>query len=666
MSGDITVTGEGTAIEVVAGAGTVLDVVPGTTTIDVGPGVVVVNGGGGGGVTDHGALTGLSDNDHPQYALKASNLSDLASASTARTNLGLGTAATQATGAFDAAGAAAAVMRPLVLAGVVAGTVTVATLEAALASSPGGLIFALGLQYIVVGHDTEAPLAVGTASAVTGGSAGLYQWDGTDLNYLSGRTTDAISRNDVVVWNGRILNGSNTTTATWAPGIGAVLQVDFGAGALPTIGSTIVDATTLTVAAPPGTGNLTAAVTNVQAFLDEVDALTLGGGGGAVDSVDGRTGVVTLSDLYDAAGAAAAAAAASQPLDSDLTAIAALTTTSYGRAFLGLADAAAARTALALGTAATAATGDFQPIDSDLTSIAALTTTAFGRALLELADAAAGRAALGVESVSAFYGTGTDGDVTISGATTLTNDMYYDDLVVTGTLTTNGYRVFVAGTLSGNGTITCAGASATSQSGGTAGGVSTAAPVIKGVDGGAGTTTSGLQAAAGTTTQLGNTGGAGGSGASGGSTAARAVSQPGQSAGGIGIINDLIQIRQGSPVGPSPTRFAGGMGGSGGSGDGTNTGGGAGGGGGICMVFARYVTFTGTITAAGGNGATRSSGNVGGGGGGGGGFAMLCTASTSVPCTVTAAGGAAGSGVGTGTAGTAGSAGYTRTYLGVR
>jgi hypothetical protein len=125
-----------------------------------------------------------------------------------------------------------------------------------------------------------------------------------------------------------------------------------------------------------------------------------------------------------------------QPLDSDLTAIAALTTTSYGRAFLALADAAAGRTALGLGTAATTAAsaydaagtaaaavtaheaaGDphptyttaaelssalasYQPLDSDLTAIAALTTTSYGRAFLALADAAAGRTALGLGTLA--------------------------------------------------------------------------------------------------------------------------------------------------------------------------------------------------------------------------------------------------------------------------
>lgn len=140
--------------------------------------------------------------------------------------------------------------------------------------------------------------------------------------------------------------------------------------------------------------------------------LAAGGGGGATDhgALTGLAGddhpqYLTAAEgaaAFDAIGAAAAAQAASQPSDSDLTAIAALTTTSFGRAFLTLADAAAARTALVLGTAATQATGAFdaagaaaaaqaasQPLDSDLTAIAALSTTSFGRSVLAVADAAA-------------------------------------------------------------------------------------------------------------------------------------------------------------------------------------------------------------------------------------------------------------------------------------
>lgn len=65
--------------------------------------------------------------------------------------------------------------------------------------------------------------------------------------------------------------------------------------------------------------------------------------------------------------------------DSDLEAIAALSTTSYGRAVLALANQAALVALLPA----------YQPSDADLTAVAALTTTAYGRAFLALADQAA-------------------------------------------------------------------------------------------------------------------------------------------------------------------------------------------------------------------------------------------------------------------------------------
>ena len=110
------------------------------------------------------------------------------------------------------------------------------------------------------------------------------------------------------------------------------------------------------------------------------------------------TAATQASSAFDAAGTAASAvsthAAASdphgdrawassqfQPADSDLTAIAALSTTSFGRAVLAWADAAAGRTALGLGSLATASTittseiTDGTIVNADISASAAITGT---------------------------------------------------------------------------------------------------------------------------------------------------------------------------------------------------------------------------------------------------------------------------------------------------
>ena len=94
------------------------------------------------------------------------------------------------------------------------------------------------------------------------------------------------------------------------------------------------------------------------------------------DIANGTITAAMLADAYDPAGAAAAAQAASQPLDSDLTAIAALTTTPYGRSLLTQANAAALRSTAALGTAAVAATTDFDAAGAAATAQAAAISTA--------------------------------------------------------------------------------------------------------------------------------------------------------------------------------------------------------------------------------------------------------------------------------------------------
>ena len=269
--------------------------------------------------------------------------------------------------------------------------------------------------------------------------------------------------------------------------------------------------------------------------------------------------------------------------------------------------------------------------------------------------------------IYAFYGDGSDGDVTInSGSFTsgpitsnaLTRDAYFDNLTVesTRTLNTAGYRLFVKGTLTNTGTI---------QNNGVNG-------VTDGVGG---------SGAPGVTIAGGSTGGASTSGLGSGS---------GGGGGGVVLIfaktivntSGIIQANggnggaagdpagsgtpQGGNVGVDRNQGLGGVGGTGGTYDGVS---GGGNGGGVTspktrvqdprVGFAMY-DFLAAVGIGGGSGGgsggrTPTTGS-GGGGGGGGGLVLLFYRTISLG-TEQATGGIGGAAFGSGTSGATGAVG---------
>lgn len=255
-----------------------------------------------------------------------------------------------------------------------------------------------------------------------------------------------------------------------------------------------------------------------------------------------------------------------------------------------------------------------------------------------------------------IFGDGSDGDVTISTDTTLTSDVYYNNLTVNNSviLNTGSYKLFVKNTLLNNGTISRAGNSGTSASGTTpgAGGTALADGTIGGSQAGKIGATGGSTSCGGVsdnpgtkgtdgsnqTNVIGNNGVGGGKGGTANGLAVGGAA----TAGGTVTLStskcrnavEAVLLRGGSSGfnliysnASSGSGSSGAYTGDGGGGTiNAGAGGGSGSGGGNMLISARFIINNGIITVKGGNGGNGSdatggntSGCYGAGGGGGGG-----------------------------------------------
>ena len=276
-----------------------------------------------------------------------------------------------------------------------------------------------------------------------------------------------------------------------------------------------------------------------------------------------------------------------------------------------------------------------------------LTSDGAGKAAwLNLANLPAGSISPSSFISSPTFGNGSDGDVTISANASLFTDMYYNNLTInTGiVLDTHGFRIFVEGTCTLNGTISNNGTDPITSNGtieGTIGGGS------NGGIGGGSTGNRGVDAVNSMGGQGGHCGGFMITGGTGGTNVVPTFKE-----GDVKILNALPHALTCRTL--SGALVSGGA--SGGGGDGAK-GGAGGGGGGLVMIAARAFSGTGSIQANGRAGIDGTVGISGGGGGGGGGGCVVIVTTSALPATITTSVSGGAGGVGDNTPATAGAAG---------
>lgn len=319
------------------------------------------------------------------------------------------------------------------------------------------------------------------------------------------------------------------------------------------------------------------------------------------------------------------------------------------------------------------------------------------------------------DRIDPLFGDGSDGNIDIDGTNTysalfsksgsiytMLKNIYADDFVIPSgsTLVTDGFKLYVKGTISGAGTVkwgtpnngsnAATGHPSTSTSNGGAGGALSGSGLLKSSAGGAGAdgqASGGLSnppaASNGADNEPSNgvDGGNGGTGGGGDQTEQSAVAVGGeaieaQTKFGVGKLGalELVAIAIAGTLALILSSAASAGGGGGGSDDDSSGqaggGGGAGASGGMVWIAAHTWTGTFTIESIGGDGGNGSIGgqassDLGGGGGGAGGaggaavFIFAVKTWTGAFTLTGGAGGAAGAGQSSGQAGTAGSVGTT-------
>lgn len=278
----------------------------------------------------------------------------------------------------------------------------------------------------------------------------------------------------------------------------------------------------------------------------------------------------------------------------------------------------------------------------------------------------------GSDGVVAFDGTTTfAGFATTTGAApnlvyTLTRDVQATNVSISSGITVNTgcFQLIATGTFSGAGTLAADGAAASGTTGGS-GYVNAGSLWISSGSGANGRTTSGAGANANNQTNVvgaaGGNGGASGGGSAGGNagTATAPAAAIGAWKRSVGYSLRQCRLLSSGTLAQSVGGSGGGAGGCTPS-TGTANSGGGGSAAGVVQVWARYVTFTGTLRAKGGAGANATNtgaGQAGGGGGGGGGHVRVNTTTPTASYTVDVTGGAGGGGANGGSTGATGSTG---------